>query len=157
MRRQKASWVGGLTLPGPCRAAAAPHQPAGESCGVLAAERPDEVRAARGRGQSSPSSCRRAGRGCFCCSQSTRASKLCWAAAWTRSDEGANRGRSSGRRSPAAACVERREGAAVVRAGGKDLGVVWSRARVAVRGDTRSGAVFFFTTAGRWVISGPGY
>jgi hypothetical protein len=28
-----------------------------------------------------------------------------------------------------------------VRTGGKDLGVTWSRARAAVRGDTRSGAV----------------
>jgi hypothetical protein len=65
MRRQKASWVGGLTLPGPCRAAAAPHQPAGGSCGVLAAERPDEARATRGRGQSSPSSWRQARRGAF--------------------------------------------------------------------------------------------
>ena len=37
MRRQKASWVGGLTLPGSYRAAAAPHQSAGGSCGVLAA------------------------------------------------------------------------------------------------------------------------
>ena len=48
MRRQKASWVGGLTLPGSCRAAAAPHQSAGGSCGVLAVERLDEARAGRG-------------------------------------------------------------------------------------------------------------
>ena len=45
MRRQKASWVGGLTLTDSGRAAAAPHQLAGGSYGVLAEERADEVRA----------------------------------------------------------------------------------------------------------------
>ena len=45
MRQQKASWVGGLTLTGSGRAAAAPHQLAGGSCGVLAEERADEARA----------------------------------------------------------------------------------------------------------------
>ena len=37
MRRERASWVSGLTLPGSCRAVAAPHQSAEGSCGVLAA------------------------------------------------------------------------------------------------------------------------
>ena len=45
MRRQKASWVDGLTLLGSCRAAVAPHQLAGGSYGVLAEERADEARA----------------------------------------------------------------------------------------------------------------